>query len=502
MTDLTTLPRWPRVEARTHPDGSGELTVNGTSHPVPTTDPAAARVEMTRRIADLATKLGRPIRVATTGPEGSWSIIVHRDATVEPDPDSAPRPAATQHDPRRRTTRPRRDGQPAEQPRPMTAGRGQPAAPPSASWAQETPSDDCAGNREAARAWGANSPAPGAGTDSSASAVQPPWVPQPAVGAHTEVSPAALPTVDDLLGSRPAPSPGPAERGWRGMVRRFSLGAIRPRPGPAEAAHRAAVGDVQRSLDGPKTIVVINPKGGAHKTTATLLLAATFGHQRGGYTLAWDNNETRGTLGWRAQRAQHARTATDLLDDLERFATVTQARIGDLDHYVRPQTGAHFDVLASDEDAAAAATIDADAFGRLHSTLARFYRVLVVDTGNNMRAPNWGAAVDAADQLVVVSTIREDTAATAAWLVDGLRARGHEDKVAHAVTLLAAPDSRPADAALHARLRDHFNQLTRAVLDVPYDAALAAGAPIDVDALRPRTREAWLQAAATIANGL
>ena len=103
---------------------------------------------------------------------------------------------------------------------------------------------------------------------------------------------------------------------------------------------------------------------------------------------------------------------------------------------------------------------------------------------------------------MVVSTVREDTAATAAWLVDGLRARGHEDKVAHAVTLLAAPDSRPADAALHARLRGHFAQLTRAVIDVPYDPALAAGAPVDVDQLHARTREAWLQATATVAAGL
>ena len=69
--------------------------------------------------------------------------------------------------------------------------------------------------------------------------------------------------------------------------------------------------------------------------------------------------------------------------------------------------------------------------------------------------------------IVIVSTVREDTAATAAWLVDGLRARGHEAKVARAVTLLAAPDSRPADVALHARLHGHFAQLTRAVIDVP-----------------------------------
>ena len=335
---------------------------------------------------------------------------------------------------------------------------------------------------------------------------QPSWLstplPAPDMAPTRPEPPVALPTVGDLLRSRPEPAPGPAEQGWRGQVRRLSLGLVRPRPGPAESAHRAAAAEVRRSLTGPKTVVVINPKGGAHKTTATLLLAAAFGRERGGYTLAWDNNETRGTLGWRAQPAAHTRTATDLLDDLDRFATATRGRVGDLDHYVRPQRGAHFDVLASDEDAAAAATIDDVAFDRLHATLTRFYRVLVVDTGNNMRAPNWGAAVDAADQLVIVSTIREDTAATAAWLVDGLRARGHEDKVGQAVTVLAAPDARPAEPSLRTRLHDHFGQLTRAVVDVPYDRALAAGAPIDADQLQGKTREAWLQAAAAVAEGL
>jgi len=535
MTDFSTLPRFPRVEARTHPDGSGELTINGTSHPIATADAAEARAEMTRRVADLATKIGRPIRVSTQEPEGSWPIVVHPDGAVEPDTD-APAPAA-----------PSRRGRPAAQPaaseRPgrrrtraadsaagaalsaeepevehqvvSTAPEVRPAAeqPPSgveADPVSTVPEPDPADEQTrpatalpapAPEAPAARDPHGGPALADAPAPVLPSWQPTvtraPAAEAHV-----SLPTVNDLLRGRPEADPGPAELGWRGQTNRLSLGLVRLRPGPAEAAHRDALAEVRRSLSGPKTVVVVNPKGGAHKTTTTLLLAATFGQHRGGYTLAWDNNETRGTLGWRAQPAGHARTATDLLADLDRFATATRGRVGDLDYYVRPQTAAHFDVLASDEDAAAAATIDADAFARLHATLTRFYRVLVVDTGNNMRAPNWGAAIDAADQLVIVSTVREDTAATAAWLVDGLRARGQDAKVAQAVTLLAAPDSRPAEQGLRARLHDHFGQLTRTVLDVPYDPALASGAPIDADRLHPRTREAWLQAAAAVASGL
>ena len=310
-----------------------------------------------------------------------------------------------------------------------------------------------------------------------------------------------LPTLQDLLAARPAAPDGPAEAGWQGTVRRLTSGLVAPAPGASERRHRSAVAVVQRSLEGPKTVVVINPKGGAHKTTATLLLAATFGQHRGGYTLAWDNNETRGTLGWRSRQSRHHNTAVNLLQDLERFSDPRAARVGDLDNYVRAQGSAQFDVLASDEDAASAASIDAFAFRSLHRTLSRFYRIMVIDTGNNMRASNWQAAIEAADQVVLVSTVREDTAQSAAWAVDALRATGHDDKVRQAITVLSAPAER-VDGKLAARLHEHFGQLTREVLEVPYDPSLVAGRPLDISALAPRTREAWLTVTAAVAEGL
>ncbi|MGO4189169.1 hypothetical protein [Pseudarthrobacter sp. TAF60_1] len=310
-----------------------------------------------------------------------------------------------------------------------------------------------------------------------------------------------VPTLQDFLADRPTPPSALAEGGWQGAIRRLTGNAISPAPGRRELAHLRAVEDVQRRLDGPRTVVVVNPKGGAHKTTATLLLAATLGIQRGGYTLAWDNNETRGTLGWRAPMAGHTATAVDLLQEVDRFEDPALGRIGDLDRFVRYQGSAQFDVLASDEDAAGAATIGSREFDRLHSALRRFYRIIMVDTGNNMRSSNWEAAVEAADELVIVSTLREDTVASAVWLVDGLRERGFQAKISNAVTLLAAP-SRHTDVQLHQRTRAHFESLTREVLDVPYDTSLVAGGPLSYQALQPETREAWLRASAAVMQGL
>lgn len=310
-----------------------------------------------------------------------------------------------------------------------------------------------------------------------------------------------VPTLQDFLADRPAPPSALAEDGWQGAVRRLSRNSICPAPGRRERRHLDAVDAVQRRLDGPRTVVVVNPKGGAHKTTATLLLAATLGILRGGYTLAWDNNETRGTLGWRAPLAGHTSTAVDLMREVDRFADPVLGRIGDLDRFVRYQGSAQFDVLASDEDAAGAATIGAREFEQLHTALRRFYRIIVVDTGNNMRSSNWEAAVDAADELVIVSTVREDTVASAVWLVDGLRERGFQAKVGNAVTLLAAP-SRQTDLQLLARTRQHFASVTREVLEVPYDRSLVSGGPLNYKALLPTTREAWLHASAAVMRGL
>ncbi|TFD79934.1 MinD/ParA family ATP-binding protein [Cryobacterium fucosi] len=307
-----------------------------------------------------------------------------------------------------------------------------------------------------------------------------------------------------FLSPQPPANPstaGPARHGWQGRVVRLTRGRIACGPGSAERVQRRAIAGVQADFDGPKTIVVLNPKGGANKTTATLLIAATMGMHRGGYTLAWDNNESMGNLGVRVMATGHTNTALDLLQDLGRFDNGRSIRLGDLDNYVHPQGDAQFDALASDLDPAGVSTIDGPAFRRLYAVLSRFYRVLVVDTGNNMRASNWEAAVETADQLVVVSTIHEDTGYGAAALLEGLRQKGHADKVARAVTILTAP-ATTVDAALSRRLHDHFGQLTRAVCDVPHDPAIVAGGPLNIHALAPRTRRAWLHATATIAEGL
>lgn len=294
---------------------------------------------------------------------------------------------------------------------------------------------------------------------------------------------------------------GPATWGWRGAVRRWSGGLVNPAMGAAERAHEDDRRSIQRDFEGPRTIAFINPKGGAAKTTGVLAAGYTFGTVRGGGVVAWDNNETRGTLGIRGTRSTHRNTTRELLEDLERFTDVYQSRIGDLGAFVRSQGDAHFDVLASDERPDVTGTIRAQDFDAVHKLLERFYRVILIDTGNNMRAENWLAAAGAADLLVVTSTVREDTGYSGLWMLDALQDAGYQNLKHKAVTVLSDPSAQ-VDGKLADDLVDVYQQRTRGVYRVPYDPALVAGSVVPYSQLSADTRRRWLTACAGMAAAL
>jgi len=309
-------------------------------------------------------------------------------------------------------------------------------------------------------------------------------------------------TATDFLDRRDSEKEnGPASWGWRGRVSRWSGGLVQPKMGAKELefeSHRSAI---QRDFDGPRTIAFINPKGGAAKTTGVLAAGYTFGTVRGGGVVAWDNNETRGTLGIRGTRSNHRNTTRELLEDLERFSDVYQSRIGDLGAFVRSQGDAHFDVLASDERPDVTGTIHADDFGAVHKLLERFYRVILVDTGNNMRAENWLAAAEAADLLVITSTVREDTGYSGLWMLDALQDAGMQNLKYKAITVLSDP-SPQVDSKLAHDLVQVYEQRTRAVYRVPYDAALVSGSIVPYSQLSDATKMSWLRASAGMAAAL
>lgn len=314
--------------------------------------------------------------------------------------------------------------------------------------------------------------------------------------------PVPNPRPEDLLVPNRSPfADQPASWGWRGKVNRGSGGLFKTKPAPEEVAAREAILRIQRGFSRPMTVVVVQPKGGAGKTPTTICLSAAFGAYRGGYVVGWDDNETRGTLAVRVANPDDQRaTVWDLLSDLAAFERF-DARVGDLSYYVRAQPDAHFDALVSDDSPGNMAQIGEDEFQRLHRVLQRFYRMIVVDTGNNVRSPNWQAAVNSADQIVVVSTYQRDVGYSGSWVLDHLAQTGREELARNAVTVLTAADPT-TDRTVRGQLVEHFGHRTRAVVEIPYDQELAHGGPIHWTSLAQPTRNAWIRAGATIADAL
>jgi MinD-like ATPase involved in chromosome partitioning or flagellar assembly len=327
-----------------------------------------------------------------------------------------------------------------------------------------------------------------------------PTQPGPAYPEPVWTPDASTPTADDFARRRAARPPDPiATMGVRAAVNKTTMGLVRLPPGRQEQELKQDIEMVRRNFGGLRQVTVVNPKGGAGKTVAILLLAMTFGQKRGGYVLAWDNNETQGTLGMRAQQDFHSRTVRDMLRDLVQFQGA-HGRVGDLSQYVRSQGEGMFDVLASDESATGGEMLTASAFAEIREVVSRFYKLIFVDTGNNVRAQNWQAAIDATDQLLVTMSARNDSAETAARMLDHLEQSGRQRLVRQAVTVVSMPPSRK-EIDLPA-IHRHFAARTRAVLLAPYERLIDTGEPIRYGQLSSATRDAWLKIAAAVAEGL
>jgi MinD-like ATPase involved in chromosome partitioning or flagellar assembly len=291
----------------------------------------------------------------------------------------------------------------------------------------------------------------------------------------------------------------PADWGWRGQANRITGGALTLPAAKEELVHRAARRRLLRPFSRTMSIVVANPKGGAAKTPTALLAAATLGFYRGGYTLAWDNNETRGTLGMRAESSSHQQTVIDLLHNIDEFLDTT-ASVGRLSSYLRPQS-ARFDVLASDDAAGSMEIIDDEAFGKLWTALGRFYRLIVVDTGNNIRAANWQSATAVADCLIVPTTVQRDVADSGLWMLDHLVRTGRADLARNAVAIISCADPKPDPQLLH-DIIERYGAVVRDVAVIPYDRLIRSGGRIEFDALAVQTRRAWLMACSSIIDSL
>ena len=290
----------------------------------------------------------------------------------------------------------------------------------------------------------------------------------------------------------------PARQGGRGLLNRvgFSLG-----PNARERAVRDDEHAVSRHWPGPRTVAVVNGKGGAGKTPATVLLSAVFAQYGGAGVLAWDNNQTRGTLGWRTETGSHDRTLLELLPQTQRLLGA-QGQSADLAHFVHHQPQEKYDVLRSKpirlahENRLRPTDVDS-----IHAIAAKFYRLIIIDSGNDESDPMWLRMIDLADQIVVATTTRDDHAEAGALLLEALEDRDERSarlaRESVVVVSQADPKASPAEVT---DVIAGYQPLAREVVGIPFDREMVDG-HLRLRALAAPTQRSWLSAAAAVARG-
>jgi cellulose biosynthesis protein BcsQ len=432
------------VYATVRADSTGVVDVDGVTHEVTGTDENHVRQQILSQVTGRARIAGRPVLLVTDDELGQGRLNVYPDGRLEAVGDFIP-------------TAPPVVAEPAPQPEPI----------------QQVPVF-------ASAPQAATQPAPA------------PAFAQFAVEQPTSERRAARTSF--LVQETPQE---PATHGWRGALSRVGINVA---PSAQEMAERHDIHLASQHWAGPRTISIANGKGGANKTPTTALLAAVFARYGGSGVLAWDNNETRGTLGWRTEQGGHDATVQDLVPRTEHLLSPS-AQSSELAHYVHHQTGDKYDVLRSNPLALSAEQkITRTEFKKLHEVASKYFRLVFIDSGNDESAERWLQMIDQTDQLVIATTALGEYAEAGALLLEALAQRDERSAHLAANSVIIVSQSEKNGTGAQA-IADGFTGIARRAVTIPYDDALHAG-KIRYGALAPATQRAWLAAAAAVAEGL
>jgi len=281
----------------------------------------------------------------------------------------------------------------------------------------------------------------------------------------------------------------PAE-GWRRAVLRASGGLVNPGPSGAEVEHRSLLHRVRRPLAASHRIAVTSIKGGVGKTTVSTCLGLMLAENRGDRAIVLDANPDAGTLADRLT-GESAVTVRELLRDIDRIHSWA-----DVSRYT--SLAGRLQVLASEQDPGSSEAFDRAEYERILTLLARFFNVVITDSGTGLVHSAMQGTLTLADSLIVVGAPTVDGASRASKTLDWLSAHGHSGLAADAVVVLSC--DRSSEDVDRERIRDHFAARCRAVVEVPQDPHLATGGRVGLSRLRRPTHDAFLHLAALIAD--
>ncbi|GHD55707.1 SCO5717 family growth-regulating ATPase [Streptomyces goshikiensis] len=273
----------------------------------------------------------------------------------------------------------------------------------------------------------------------------------------------------------------------------------KPQRSPFRFGGKAAEAERLRKLEQIRTpvmscyrIAVISLKGGVGKTTTTTALGATLATERQDKILAIDANPDAGTLGRRVRRETGA-TIRDLVQAIPYLHSYMDIR------RFTSQAPSGLEIIANDVDPAVSTTFNDEDYRRVIETLGRQYPIILTDSGTGLLYSAMRGVLDLADQLIIISTPSVDGASSASTTLDWLSAHGYSDLVSRSLTVISGV--RETSKMIKTEdIVQHFETRCRGVVVVPFDEHLATGAEVDLDLMRPKTREAYFNLSALVAE--
>jgi MinD-like ATPase involved in chromosome partitioning or flagellar assembly len=306
---------------------------------------------------------------------------------------------------------------------------------------------------------------------------------------------ADLLTADRLLDPHRLTKPEP-EGAWSHLLYSISGRRINIGDGRRARERKALTARIAAPLTGGARFVpVLSRKGGVGKTAITALLGMALADARDDRVIAVDANPDRGTLADRIVRTHHTKSVRDLVrirDEVKGYHDISA---------IVARDATRLDVLASDTDPHIAEAFSDSDYRDVAGIAAHYYSLVLTDTGTGIVHSVMSATLDLADQIVIVSGLSVDQARLASETLTWLETNGYTDQARNAIVVLN--HSTPGVPLVRvAELETHFRTRVRRVVQMPYDAQIAAGGAIVFANLQPETRLAARELAALLVEGL
>ena len=275
--------------------------------------------------------------------------------------------------------------------------------------------------------------------------------------------------------------------GWREKL--YHATKINLGPSPRERMWEDLERRIKTNLRGTYLVAVMGQKGGVSKTCTTVGIGAALAHYRDDKVVAVDANPAGGNTARRIDEPTQGSWLNLIRDQkLEGYA--------DFRYHLGKDSTSGLEVLGSERSC----TLTGVELTETWQRLQRQFPIGLVDTGNDLQNDITAALLTMVDAVVVVSTTALDGARGAQDTLNWLLEHGYPNLVRSAVVVVSNIAKVRAPRAVRT-LHEDFERAVRAVHTIPYDPHLHEADAVRTDRLNPTTRLAFVEAAASVADG-